>query len=309
MSGDDATLPRHYAVRRVNPFDGVLQIVETDNARAYSPNGMAWQLQVLARRPDHTWRSANGTQATEQFFNFGIWSVRNGTQKVPANPVLDIGTMHAAADSLVEGLRSLLDRVPFELIDDYECWATDPDGKPVALLATAEEPALIGQLNSGPWRATGESDQGFISPSLGASGNVTHGSGGPRRHAALLEQQVRLRAQHTARFRRLVDGSGVPMEATGRAAMLDASAFPPLGLTTEWERAAEQELVQDYLAWQSPKLLMLQSVDDELRRWLEARACKRAEELAAAYRLLPRIIDRDRIEAARVEAKLRNAAN
>jgi len=35
---------RHYAVRRVNPFEGVLQVVETHDARAYSPNGRIWQV-------------------------------------------------------------------------------------------------------------------------------------------------------------------------------------------------------------------------------------------------------------------------
>src|SRR5210317_1376222 len=35
----DKQTTRHYAVRRVNPFEGVLQVVETQGARAYSPNG------------------------------------------------------------------------------------------------------------------------------------------------------------------------------------------------------------------------------------------------------------------------------
>ena len=47
MNGD-SDQPRYYAVRRVNPFEGVLQVVETHNARAYSPNGYVWQVQDLA---------------------------------------------------------------------------------------------------------------------------------------------------------------------------------------------------------------------------------------------------------------------
>ena len=30
---------RHFAVRQVNPFEGVLQVVERDDARAYSADG------------------------------------------------------------------------------------------------------------------------------------------------------------------------------------------------------------------------------------------------------------------------------
>ncbi|MGB5650968.1 MAG: hypothetical protein WBM59_12905, partial [Sedimenticolaceae bacterium] len=82
---------RHYAVRRVNPFEGVLQVVETHNARAYSPNGQIWQIQVLAQRPDHTWRSFSDVPPIEQFFNFGLWDAQDGMHRIPANPVMDIG--------------------------------------------------------------------------------------------------------------------------------------------------------------------------------------------------------------------------
>ena len=53
---------------------------------------------------------------------------------------------------------------------------------------------------------------------------------------------------------------------------------------------------------------ILQNIGDDDRRWLEIHACRQAVELAAGFRLIPRIIDRDAIEAARVEARLRCAA-
>ena len=53
---------------------------------------------------------------------------------------------------------------------------------------------------------------------------------------------------------------------------------------------------------------MLQHIDDEQRRALEAHACRRAVELAAGYRLIPCVLDHARIEAARVEARLRKSA-
>jgi hypothetical protein len=84
--------------------------------------------------------------------------------------------------------------------------------------------------------------------------------------------------------------------------------MPPLGLRTDWEDPGDQALVNDYLAWQAPRLLMLQDIDDTQRTWLERHACRQAVELAAVFRLIPRILDRDRIEAARVEAALRHAA-
>ena len=50
------------------------------------------------------------------------------------------------------------------------------------------------------------------------------------------------------------------------------------------------------------------SVSRAQRRWLEQHACHQAVELAAAYRLIPRILDKARLEAARVEARLRRSA-
>ncbi|MGB5568800.1 MAG: hypothetical protein WBM81_05820, partial [Sedimenticolaceae bacterium] len=153
---------RHYAVRRVNPFEGVLQVVETHNARAYSPNGQIWQIQVLAQRPDHTWRSFSDVPPIEQFFNFGLWDAQDGMHRIPANPVMDIGAMSAAADGLGSVLRQLLDRLPFPLIDEFECWATDYRGNPIALLATTEERRSIPDIRPGRWQATRLADHSFV---------------------------------------------------------------------------------------------------------------------------------------------------
>lgn len=298
---------RHYAVRRVNPFEGVLQVVETHHARAYSPNGRIWQIQVLAQRPDHTWRSFGHVAPIEQFFNFGLWDAQDGMQKVPANPVMDIGAMTAAADGLAGTLRTLLEHLPFPLIDAYECWACDCHANPVALLASTEERSRLNELRPGRWQATRLANHGFISPSLIARGIPAHGELGPRQHAEQLERQVRQLGQHKVWYRRRADGSGERVGAAGDGTAATAADFPPLGLKTDWEDPQASELATDYLAWQAPRLLMLQAINDEQRAWLETHACRQAIELAAHYRLIPRILDHPAVEAARVEAKLRTA--
>jgi hypothetical protein len=299
--------PRHYAVRRVNPFEGVLQIVETHNARAYSPNGQVWQVQVLAQRPDHTWRSFSDVLPIEQFFNFGLWDAQDGLHRIPANPVMDIGGMTRAAQALTAALRPLLERLPFPLADLYECWATDYQGRPVALLATTEEPARMRDIRAGRWQATRLAEHDFVAPSLLARDIPAVGEFGPRQHAEQLERQVRQLGQHKAWFRRLPDGRGQRLEPRRDDTPLPAAAFPPLGLKADWQNDQERELALDYLAWLAPQLLMLQDIDDEQRAWLEGHACRRALELAAGYRLIPRVLDHRRVEAARVEARLRKA--
>ena len=307
MSVDKQTT-RHYAVRRVNPFEGVLQVVETQGARAYSPNGQTWQIQVLARRPDHTWRSFSDVPPIEQFFNFGLWDAEGGLHRIPANPVMDIGAMTETADRIAEVLQSLLQELPFALIDRYECWSTDYRGNPVALLATAEDRNIMADLRPDRWRAARLADHGFVSPSLTARGVPASGDLGPRQHAEQLERQVRQFGQHRTWFHRLADGSGDRIDPPRDGQPPYAGELPPLGLKTDWQEEQAQELVEDYLAWRSPQLLMLQNIDDTLRSWLEPLACRQAVELAAGYRLIPRILDHDRIGAARVEAKLRRAA-
>jgi hypothetical protein len=295
-------------VRRVNPFEGVLQVVETHNARAYSPNGHIWQVQVLAQRPDNTWRSFGDVEPIQQFFNFGLWDRVEGLHRIPASPILDIGDMQAAADELTGVLRRVVEDLPFTLIDDYEYWATDYEGRPVALLATTENPRLMHDIRVSRWQATRVSDHSFTSPSLLARDLPTKGHVGPRRHAALLERQVRQLCQHKVWFRRSSEGDVVRLHPKRDDTTLTAEAFPPLGLKSDWTDDITRELAVDYLAWQAPRLLTLQHIDDGQRRWLEQHACHQAVELAAAYRLIPRILDKARLEAARVEARLRRSA-
>jgi hypothetical protein len=299
---------RCYAVRRVNPFEGVLQIVETHDARAYSPNGTIWQIQVLTQRPDHTWRSFSHVLPIEQFFNFGLWDAKGGLQKIPANPVMDIGGMTRAAEALTSELHRLGGQLPFRLSDRYECWSTDYQGNPIALLATTEDPQRMPDIRAARWQATRVSEHGFVSPSLVALGIPADGDLGPRQHAEHLERQVRQSGQQKAWFERSESGTGRRIDPPNPAAPLPASAFPPLGLKTDWKDQQTRDLATDYLAWQAPRLLMLQDIDDRQRRWLEPEACRQAVELAAAYRLIPHVIDHRRIEAARVEARLRRAA-
>ena len=47
-----------YAIRRVNPFLGVLQVIETPGGRAISANGVVWDIEVLAERSGG-WGSLN----------------------------------------------------------------------------------------------------------------------------------------------------------------------------------------------------------------------------------------------------------
>ena len=295
---------RCYAVRRVNPFEGVLEVIALPRARAYSPNGTVWQVQVLAARPDHTWRSGSNAPLVEQFFGFGLWDADAGLHRIPANPVMDIGAMQAAADALVTVLEQAVAGIPFPLTDNLECWSVDDRGFPIALLATSDDPDRIDDIRVTHWMATHSADHGFFAPSLAERGAAPAGSGdGTRRHAEQLEQRVRAAEATRAWYRRLTDGSGQRLRPDGHDDVLPLSVFPTLGLRSAWPDEPTNALVRDYLEWSAPRLLTLQHLPLGDRERLEQVACRQAVELANWRRLYPAVVDARRVEAACVEAR------
>lgn len=66
--------------------------------------------------------------------------------------------------------------------------------------------------------------------------------------------------------------------------------------------------MRDYLVWQAPWLLALQSVTSSVRAWLETEACKNALLVEQLYRTYPDVVDCSVLKAARVEATLRKSA-
>jgi len=294
---------RCHAQRQLNPFAGVLQVAETDLARAFSVNGVLWQVQVIAERPDHTWRSSGEMRIVRQFFNWGLWSAQDGMQQVSANPILDIGAMASAADQLTSALNQRLAELPFALSDRYELWCCDYRGQPVALLGSACE-RQDAHASRGRWLASAADDDGFISSHLLEAGQPTQSAHSSRAHAERLESLVRQRAQARHWFRREDDGSGTRLDSGERLA---ADAFPALGLSEDWPEH-EKPLVEDYLDWLAPLLLMLPTLDQARRAQLEQAALQRATLVADLYRLYPQVIEPALIEQARVEARLRRSA-
>ncbi|RMG33548.1 MAG: hypothetical protein D6720_11220 [Gammaproteobacteria bacterium] len=294
---------RCYAVRQLNPFSGMLQVVEGEAARAYSANGSLWRIQVLAERPDHTWRSSNEA-ASRQYFNWGLWSRHQGMHRVTANPILDIGTMQRIADELVAILPDLEARLPFAPRDRFEYWACDHTGRPVALIGSALHLETANGTPDTRWRATAIGDHDFVSRTLLEAGTPTHDGFSPRTHAEHLESAVRHRAQARHWFERLADGSGQRLD---NRQILPAERFPPLGLATDWDDLLMQGLAEDYLAWLAPMLLVLPGITDSERARLERAAIERALVVADFHRLYPKVISPSLIERALVEARLRRA--
>jgi hypothetical protein len=311
MAADAASLAR-YGLRRVNPFLGVVAVVRTTQGRALSFDGNHWQLQVLAHPPRGLW-SRDGHREEAQFFRFGVWSEATGMSRVPLNPILDVGHMLAVADELIESVQAALPALPFPLAPERELWLLDQEQTPLALLATALPDSDLAALGSPDWTAGGRGERTIVSARLLAREIPERDASGRFPHAEALERLVQAAAGRRLKrqwFRREADAAeglpdGAPPELAGRR--LPAADFPVLPLRTDWPRAEDRELVEDYVDWVAPYLLTLTGLGEALRARLEQAAQHHALLVDALWRLYPRIIDPELINRARVEARLRRA--
>jgi hypothetical protein len=72
-----------YAIRRVNPFLGVLQVMETEaGRRAVSANGLVWEIEPRTSVSDG-WGSLNRHRHRRVCYRDGAWSATEGLVERP----------------------------------------------------------------------------------------------------------------------------------------------------------------------------------------------------------------------------------
>ena len=62
---------RSYAIRRVNPFLGVLQVIETEAGRAASGNGVVWDIEVRTEQ-SRGWGRLNKTISSRSIIDMAF---------------------------------------------------------------------------------------------------------------------------------------------------------------------------------------------------------------------------------------------
>ncbi len=303
----------HYAVRRLNPFQGVIQVAGNDEARAISPNGREWEIQIRAERPD-MWGAEPTGEPVTQFLRFGVWTAAGGLSRIPAHPLLDLTTMLKKADELTGFLALKEKNLPFPLLDRFELWLLDGKARmPLALLASSTRKDNLHKPSTRRWHCAHRSLDDFPAPDTARARPPHPRDTDLHPHMSGLERLVALESGHSVAqwFERddAGGGSGRPLKELEKLSHrnLTPNCFPELMLREEWSDPLDRSLVRDYLHWQSPRLLTLQHIPDQTRGRLERAARIQASEVAETWSLYPRIIDREAIEAARVEARLRQA--
>lgn len=282
-----------YAIRRVNPFLGVLQVIETIDGRAISTNGVVWDIEVIAEC-GHIRNCFEQDNKQVAFYRYGLWSLEDGLVSRPLSPHLEADPLTHQCNNIIDSIKQSLNNLPFKLIDHEELWLFDKENKkPLVLLDSAISKA---------GRTT--PDAKYWSSCLGAEG-VPSQRKFPQ--AKQLEEQLAAAASFNIKthwIKRQLDGSGI-IENTD--IQFDRNDFPVYLIIEDWHDAEQSKRAKDFIAWISPSLLTLQHLSDQARERLEDSLYIQAQSIEHHWHLYPRVLDEKKLNAARVQCQLQRA--
>ncbi len=287
---------RCYALRRINPFLGVNQVIETDLARAISVNGVVWDIEVGVEVNDAGWGSLNADSSRLAYYRFGLWSKEEGLVSRPLSPQFQNDALQESADQMIALIEKHLDQLPFRLLDNHELWLLDEQGETVlALLASARAGQAKPRPEPRKWQA------------CAAGRGVRSQFRFPE--ADLLEADISQRAGFNLQrrwFERHADGSGTCLRTDERFA---ASRFPVFMVTEDWAEQEQRQRIHDFINWTAPALLTLQHLQNTQRQLLEQHLHVQACSIEHHWHLYPEVMDSACINTARVQCRLENAVH
>lgn len=281
--------PSYYALRRVNPYRGVVHYVDTGEATAHTFDGLTWHLRA---DDGHGWVRPVG--AWEQ----------------------DVGLKLGQPQGLEDLLAALEARpaLPFPVFDTRELWLLDREsGLPLALLATERGMTRKPERDTAEWHPFVLSYTGFLSPTLAQrDALVSRASDAHRDVLARLVNQAAKPQPMAQWFTRGQEGAGQGQQGLRlpyewRARSLPSSAFPELLVRENGNSRLEQSVISDYHHWLAPLLLLWPRLSDATRSRLEQHSLDKPQWLARIHRLLPATVNHERVRAALVAARLQQA--
>ena len=279
-----------YAIRRVNPFLGLLQVIETEGGRAISSNGVVWEIELRTERSG-MWGSLNKNAKEAVYYRFGLWSAEEGLVNRPLAPHLDRDPLMMQCDILIGCIEERLQYLPFKLIDNRELWLFDKEERqPLVLLASLKPGDKPPSPEPKYWKSC-----------LGANGVASQYRFPEARD---LEELVeRTASSNICKYwvNREHDGSGM-LERNGERTKVDA--FPSCLICENWPNDEDSSLVNNYIAWIAPSLLSLQHLSKTERDRLEGYLNVQAVSVEHHWHLYPETIDEKKLTAARVQCRL-----
>lgn len=272
---------RCHGSRILSPFHGTLHVVSVEHGDAETTDGVHWVLYVAHEKiVAHTGLSE---------VRYGTWQAGIGLKRAAVRGSARGDLIEQVGARLVDALQRHAHRVPFRLADRHECWLLEAESdRPLALLTSVQAFGDRKPQEQARWYPGQSSVSQFCSEhgdTRRLAALVNGAAGSPAR--LIWVERSRNGDGHTD------DGSRLPREL-----------FPELLLREQWQRAEDDALVQDFIAWQAPWLLQLPDLTLSTRRRLEQAAWTRARESDRVHRLFAGLLDRQGLTVARVKARL-----
>ena len=282
-----------YAQRLLNPFRGVVNVIKYQSAEAVTMDGVHWDIYVAN---DALSAGLRG-KAQISDIRYGNWSEREGLKRGPIYPSDDFKRMEMQGHIVYEYLRQHCQDVPFVFADRFELWLLDGIRKPLALIHSVLEREEMSADIPRQWRA------GYAAEELFRSAAIND----PENSAVMLGNHVNRRAASWQWIVRDERGGGMAVgQGKEQGELFEPDAFPQLFLAEDASDREYSGLVKDYLNWQAPWLLLLDTLSDNMRGEMELCARARAAEMVKQHCLYPDVVDPAQIKAALVEMVLRN---
>jgi len=295
-----------YSQRLLNPFRGVVSIIRYKSAEAVTSDGIHWDIYVSNDSLLDGLDNNKSIQISD--IRYGRWSKQEGLTRGPIFPSDEFFMLEDMGAVVYEHLLKIYHQVPFPLNDSIELWLLDKANRPLALLNAVVDIKDIDDYQLLDWRAGR-----LCRESFGLKETMEVDDEGYECAADRLTQYINScasnppAAQWFERKRNsaatAMSGYNIDESLTGRE--LGAEAFPEYFISTSHENTSHARLLRDFVEWQSPWFLLLDTLSSEKRQHFELCARRQALVVDQQYLLYPEIIDESFVRAARVEAKLR----
>lgn len=279
---------RMYSKRLLQPFIGVIQIVDLDWARALSLDGKNWAIRYAQ---DETPETLFGSLRYDPRVNLALLLSIEGKQSNTRVMRHGLNPARVKIDSqrLVDVLSTA--QLPFAAADRYEYWLLDAnDEKPLALLHSCiNQEEMQRALPPAEWLPIPAAQLAVADPASDKEGEYV--------------TPVNYRLQKCIEKR----AGSKPRAAWFERPAPAMDDFPSCLIRDDWDDPESQRCCELYLQRLSPRLLMIDGLPRTVRQRLEHAAREHVFDVENFYPLYPDVVNDNLLNAARVEASLRRA--
>lgn len=299
-----------YSQRLLNPFRGSMNIIEYKGAEAVSLDGIHWGIYVRNRDLIKDINIQGCIQTSD--IRYGSWSLQQGLKRGAIYPSDDFKRMEEQGARVYEYLLTHHQNCPFPFLDNYELWLLDRSAQPLALIDSSLREGDMDHQPLLDWRSGQACCAEFNSAAfdlIQQHSDIKHTAG---QYLTQYINNLAGKKPQAQWFKRTIDGHGIGLKGNnisdsliGRE--LDEALFHPFMISDKLHDNLHINLINEFIQWQSPWLLLLDTLSESQRMIFEEKSCRRALIVDQLHQLYPEIIDDSFIAAARVEALLRKS--